>query len=89
MDKIDWKTKLSSRKFWALLASFIAGVVVLVTGNDPTTTVGGCVMAFGAVVAYILGESWVDAANAGSSTTAVNVTTTSKETADKMLGTGE
>lgn len=69
MNEIDWKSKLSSRKFWALVATFIVAVVTLITGQDPTVTISACVMAFGAIVAYILGESWVDAANASSKTT--------------------
>ena len=61
--KIDWKRKLTSRKLWMAIAGFITGVIVLFTGGVTETTVTGCVMALGSVVAYIVGEGLTDAAN--------------------------
>ena len=57
---IDWKRKLSSRKFWALLAGFVAGVMVIASGDSSIETITGAIMSAGSIVAYILGESWVD-----------------------------
>lgn len=60
---IDWKRKLSSRKFWALLGALV--VAVLVAFNVPGGSVeqiSAIIGAFGTVIAYILGESSVDAA---------------------------
>lgn len=61
--KIDWKRKLTSRKFWAAVAGFAAGVTLLFTGGVTETNIIGCVMSLGSVVAYIIGEGIVDAAN--------------------------
>jgi drug/metabolite transporter (DMT)-like permease len=61
--KIDWKTKLTSRKLWMAVAGFVTGVVLLFTGGVTETTITGCVMALGSVVAYIVGEGLTDAAN--------------------------
>lgn len=60
--KIDWARKLSSRKFWVALAG-LAISIMLLFGVDKTETelVGGVIMAFGSVVAYILAEGWIDA----------------------------
>lgn len=60
---IDWKRKLSSRKFWALLAGFVAGVIVIASGDSSVETITGSIMSAGSIVAYILGESWVDSVN--------------------------
>ncbi len=32
--KIDWKRKLTSRKFWFALAGFIAGLIVIFGGSQ-------------------------------------------------------
>lgn len=61
---IDWKKKLSSRKFWIAVAAFITAVFTAF-GVDETTTahVATCISAWATVVIYILSESAVDAAN--------------------------
>lgn len=58
---INWKKKLASRKFWALLAGLGTSVFVLV-GLDSTTTtqIAGCVTALGSVAVYMLSEAYVD-----------------------------
>lgn len=63
--KIDWKRKLTSRKLWMAVAGFIAGVALIFTAGATEETITGAVMAFGSVVAYIVGEGLTDAANAG------------------------
>lgn len=58
---IDWKKKLSSRKFWAAVVGFVSAILVAL--NYPQMTieqVTGVVTAGGVLVAYILGESYVD-----------------------------
>lgn len=61
---IDWKRKLSSRKFWCAVAAFVAGIIIACNGGEATAqTVSGILMSGGAIVAYILGESWIDAAS--------------------------
>ena len=65
--KIDWKKKLTSRKFWMAIAGVIVGVITLILSfkNGEVTlaqTITGCIMAGGSIVAYIIGEGLVDAA---------------------------
>ena len=60
--KIDWKRKLTSRKFWLAVAAFVSSLVVAFDGDAETAqTVVGCVMSCAAVVAYIVGEGLADA----------------------------
>ena len=67
--KIDWKRKLTSRKLWLAVAGFITGVMLVVSAGATAETVTGAVMAFGSVVAYIVGEGLTDAAAAKTDTT--------------------
>ena len=63
---IDWKKKLTSRKFWVSLCSFITNVVVFFNvGEDTAVKITALVMAAGSLIAYIIGEGLIDAANAG------------------------
>ena len=67
MEKITWKRKLTSRKFWAAIAGFVAMLVVAFGGTeDQATQITALIMAGAAVVAYIIGEGLADAAGAGS-----------------------
>jgi drug/metabolite transporter (DMT)-like permease len=62
---VNWKTKLTSRKFWVALAGLAVGVIALLSPGTDTSQIAGVIMALGSVVAYIVGEGLVDAANAG------------------------
>lgn len=63
---IDWKRKLTSRKFWAAIASFVTLLVTAFgAAEEVATQVTALIMAGAAVVAYIIGEGLADAANAG------------------------
>lgn len=65
MKKIDWKIKLTSRKFWAAVVSFVTMLVVALGGSDALATqITGLIMAGASVIAYIIGEGLADAANA-------------------------
>ena len=58
---MDWKRKLSSRKFWLAIAMFVSGLIVAFGGKAETAeTVTGCIMQGAAVVAYIIAEGLVD-----------------------------
>ena len=62
---IDWKRKLTSRKFWAAIASFVAMMVTAFGGTESTATqVTALIMGGASVVAYIIGEGLADAAGA-------------------------
>ena len=66
---IDWKRKLSSRKFWAALAGFVGAVAVFCgAGESVITEMTAIISAAGVLIAYILGESIVDSASAGDET---------------------
>lgn len=59
----DWKSKLTSRKFWAAVAEFVAMLLVFFNyPQDKTTQITALIMAGAAVIAYIVGEGLIDAA---------------------------
>lgn len=64
---IDWKHKLTSRKFWAAIAGFVSMLIVFFGGaQELATQVTSLIMAGASVIAYILAEGFVDAnGNAG------------------------
>lgn len=62
---IDWKRKLTSRKFWAAVALFVSGIMTATGKGGQAETVAGLIMQGAAVVAYIIGEGLTDVANAG------------------------
>lgn len=58
---IDWRQKLSSRKFWAAVAGFVSSLLVAFRASEGTVSqVSAIITAGGVLVAYILGESIVD-----------------------------
>ena len=62
MNRIDWKRKLTSRKFWAALAGLIGGLIAAFGGTEAVQAqVTGLIMAGASVAAYIIGEGLVDA----------------------------
>jgi len=64
---VDWKSKLTSRKFWVAVAEFVTMLIIAFHGTQETATqVAALIMAGAAVIAYIIGEGLVDAAGAGS-----------------------
>jgi len=68
MSQIDWRRKLSSRKFWALLAGLATSGMVLFNVSDNTAAqVVAVIGAFGSVVAYMLAEAYVDGQAVGDS----------------------
>lgn len=58
---MDWKKKLTSRKFWAAVAGFVSMLIVAL-GKDAETaqTVTGLIMAGASLVAYMIGEGLAD-----------------------------
>ena len=62
----DWKTKLASRKFWALVAGFIGSMLVVFNvGDNDIAQITAVITAFGSVAVYMLAEASVDKARAG------------------------
>lgn len=61
--RTDWKRKLTSRKFWMALASFVSMLIIACGGtNDTASQIVSLIMAGAAVVAYVIGEGMADAA---------------------------
>ena len=59
---INWKQKLTSRKFWAAVAGFVAPIMLAFGVTESITTqVTAIIMSGAAVVAYIIGEGFIDA----------------------------
>lgn len=59
---IDWKKKLTSRKFWMAVVAFVTPLLLAfgMAENDVTQVVA-IIMAGADVVAYIIAEGLVDA----------------------------
>lgn len=83
---MDWKRKLTSRKFWIAIAQFVAMLVVAFGYTDATAErITALIMAGAAVVAYIVGEGLTDAASAGQ-TQNVYITEPIEEEEEKTIG---
>lgn len=68
--KIDWKRKLTSRKFWLAVIGFVTALLIAFNVDKLTIEqVTAIITAVGVLVAYILGESYVDGKNIGSTET--------------------
>lgn len=64
MKNINWVRKLTSRKLWTAVASFVSMMIVATGGTENTATqITALIMAGASVVAYIIGEGLTDAAN--------------------------
>ena len=62
---IDWKAKLTSRKFWAAICTLVTNLILAFKGTEETAVqITAIIMAGAAVVAYIIGEGLIDAASA-------------------------
>lgn len=65
--KINWKQKLTSRKFWAAIIGFVTAILVAFNVNNLTIEqVTGLITAAATLIAYIIGEGLVDVARANS-----------------------
>lgn len=76
---MDWKRKLSSRKFWVALAGFIAALLTAWQAGADTVKVTAVIMAFGTLVSYVLAEGFVDAAAAKGGTDTADTTDTTDD----------
>lgn len=63
---IDWKRKLSSRKFWAAIVGFVTPLLLSFgVSNELVTQIAGIIISGATAIAYILGEGLVDASHVG------------------------
>lgn len=62
---IDWKRKLTSRKFWIAVVGLVSGLLMAFkVDGDTVETISGVIMSAASVIAYIIGEGMADVANA-------------------------
>ena len=64
MKNINWVRKLTSRKLWTAVASFVS-MMILATGGteNEAVQVTAIIMAGGSVIAYIIGEGLADSSH--------------------------
>ncbi len=61
MTQIDWKRKLTSRKFWLAIVSFVTMLIIYFTGDaEKAEKIGAIIMAGATVIAYVIGEGLAD-----------------------------
>ena len=59
---IDWKHKLTSRKFWAAVVGVVTAILVFFGKSESEVAQVASIITAGAtLIAYILGEGLVDA----------------------------
>lgn len=64
MGKIDWKRKLTSRKFWLAVATFVTLLLIFFKVSQETAAqVAEIIMAGAVVIGYIVGEGLADGKN--------------------------
>lgn len=64
--KVDWKQKLTSRKFWALVIGFVTPLLLAFgVSEEITMQITAIIMSGAAVVAYIFGEALIDSKREG------------------------
>ena len=61
--KVNWKQKLTSRKFWSAVIGFVTAILVALKIDSLTIEqVVSVVSATSILIAYIIGEGMVDSA---------------------------
>ena len=64
MDKIDWKRKLTSRKLWLSIASFVSMLLIaLNVDKGSAEQVSALIMAGATIIGYVIGEGLADGGN--------------------------
>lgn len=81
--KINWKKKLTSRKFWVAGAGLASGIVIFICGNQELAAqISSLILSAASVVAYIIGEGLADASYNSSNGTVTTKTINSNTTVD-------
>ena len=61
MRKINWINKLTSRKWWTSIVSFVTLMIVAFGGTESVATqVASIIMAGAVVIGYTIGEGLID-----------------------------
>lgn len=61
---MDWKRKLTSRKFWIAIATFILAIFAYLNMDMDVEKTKALIIAAGTAVAYIVGEGFADGMHA-------------------------
>ncbi len=65
--KINWKQKLTSRKFWVAVIGFVTPLLLAFgVSEEVVTQVASIIMAGATAAAYIIGEGLADSKGGGS-----------------------
>jgi len=63
--KIDWKRKLTSRKFWVAVIGLITSTLLMFgMAESEVSQIAGILMQAATIIGYIIGEGLADAAGA-------------------------
>jgi cytochrome c biogenesis factor len=61
---MNWKRKLTSRKLWLSIASFVSMLLIFFGRSESEATqVASLIMAGATVIGYVIGEGLADGAN--------------------------
>lgn len=61
---MNWKRKLTSRKFWIAVIGFVAPLLLAFGKSESDVTqISSIIMAGGTLIAYIIEEGFIDASN--------------------------
>lgn len=67
MNNINWKQKLTSRKFWVAVIGFVTAILVVFKVDELTIEqVVSVISACSVLIAYIIGEGMVDSSRVSS-----------------------
>ena len=87
MSNIDWKTKLTSRKFWVAVVGFVVPLLVAFGMTDnQAAEVASIIMAGANMIAYIIGEGLVDSSRIKTETKSTITTIKGEATVVKENG---
>lgn len=65
--KIDWKKKLTSRKFWVAVVGFVGPLLIAFgVSESDAAQVTALIMSGASCIAYIMGEGIIDAEHTNS-----------------------
>lgn len=87
MSNIDWKSKLTSRKFWVAVVGFVVPLLVAFGMTDnQAAEVASIIMAGANMIAYIIGEGLVDSSRIKTETKSTITTIKGEATVVKENG---
>ena len=65
MHRINWINKLTSRKWWTSIISFVTLLIIAFGGTESTATqIASIIMAGAIVIGYTIGEGLIDSQGA-------------------------